>query len=96
LDLIQWCDAASKILKKHAGGADLDDRFTRAETAPHGDRRTILVGAGENGYLLAGIARYFIRPAFERAGVVFVGAEGPMLTVVVDDDDFRYGVVSDG
>jgi hypothetical protein len=41
-------------------------------------------------------SRDCIRAASEWAGVVFVGAEGPMFTVVVDDDDFRYGVVSDG
>lgn len=91
---MQWCDAAaSKTLRKDAG----DDRFTRAETAPHGGRRTIPVWCrGRNGYLFAVIARYCFRAAFEWAGVVLVGAEGPMLTVVVDDDDFRYGVVSDG
>jgi hypothetical protein len=94
---MQWCDAAaSKILKKHADGADLDDRFTRVETATHGDRRTIVVGSGENGYLLAGMARHGARATREWAGVILVGAEGLMLTFVVGDHDIRCGAVSDG
>jgi hypothetical protein len=96
LDLMQWCDAtASKILKKHAGGADLDDRFTRVETAPNGERRTIVVGAGKNGYLLAGIVRHGSRATPEWAGVILVSAEGLMLTFVVGDHDIRCGAASD-
>jgi hypothetical protein len=47
----------------------------------HGnDRRTILVGAGENGYRLAGITRYCFRAATKWAAIVFVGSDGLMLT----------------
>jgi hypothetical protein len=57
-----------------------------------GDRRTIVVGAGENGYLLAGMVRHGSGATPERAGVVLVGAEGLMLTFVVGDHDIRFNV----
>jgi hypothetical protein len=84
------------VRRSRAGGADLDDRFTRAETAPHGDRHTIVVGAGENGYLLAGMLRHGSRATPEWAGVILVGAEGPTLTFVVGAHDIRSGAASDG
>jgi hypothetical protein len=59
------------------------------------NRRTVVGGTGDDEDPLAGIARYCFRAASQWVRVV-VGADGLMLTVVVDDDDIRCGAVSDG
>jgi hypothetical protein len=86
--------SAKEILKRVPPLSPLssgEDLFNRSAD----DRRTILVGAGENGYLLAGITRYCFRAATERAAIVFVGSDGLMLAVLIVDDDVRWDAMSD-